>query len=137
MKNLNLENQPKITPGFVVPENYFDDFSAKVLKQLPDNETKIIALFSKRKKWIIAVAAVLVIGLFLPIVYNYTSKTKELDNTAIENYLTYQSDISQEDLIADLETQDIAKLKNNNTLEIKTIEDILSEDIDTENLLIE
>jgi hypothetical protein len=135
MKNLNLENQPKITPGFVVPENYFDDFSTKVLKQLPDNETKTISLFSKRKKWIMAVAAVLVLGLFLPIIN--ASKNKELDDTAIEIYLTYQSDLSQEDLIADLETQDIAKLKHNNTLEIKIIEDLLSEDIDTENLLIE
>jgi hypothetical protein len=49
MKNLNLENGPKITTGFTTPEGYFDDFSARIMQQLPVNEPKVISIFSKRK----------------------------------------------------------------------------------------
>jgi hypothetical protein len=137
MKKLNLENDPKTTTGFITPEGYFDDFSARIMQQLPNNEPKVISIFSKRKTWIMAVAAVLVIGLMIPVASNFLSKPKELDDTTIENYLAYQSDLSQDDLIGELEIKDINKIKPDNDLENNTIEDILSNDSDTENLLTE
>jgi hypothetical protein len=137
MKNLNLENDPKITSGFITPEGYFEDFSERMMQQLPDNETKVISIFSSRKTWIIAVAAVLAIGLMFPVANSFLSKPKELDDTAIENYLTYQSDLNQDDLIGELENIDFNKIKPYTDLENNTIEDILSKDSDTENLLTE
>jgi hypothetical protein len=38
MKTFKLENEPKIKSGFKAPENYFDDFSEKVLQQLNKKE---------------------------------------------------------------------------------------------------
>jgi hypothetical protein len=38
MKAFKLENEPKITTGFKTPENYFDDFSVKVLQQINEEE---------------------------------------------------------------------------------------------------
>jgi hypothetical protein len=73
----------------------------------------------------------------IPVANSFLSKPKELDDTAIENYLAYQSDLSQEDFIAELEIKDINKIKPDTDLENNTIEDILSNDSDTENLLTE
>lgn len=50
MKTFKLENEPKIESGFIVPEQYFDDFSKKVLSQLPEENTKVIPLFQKEKQ---------------------------------------------------------------------------------------
>jgi hypothetical protein len=137
MKKIDLENEPKITTGFITPEDYFDNFSARIMQKLPDNEPKVISIFFKRKTWIMTVAAVLVIGLMIPIANNFLSKPQELDDTTIENYLAYQSDLSQDDLIGELEIKDINKIKPYTDLENNTIEDILSNDSDTENLLTE
>ncbi|HSN47919.1 MAG TPA: hypothetical protein VLR29_04080, partial [Flavobacterium sp.] len=70
MKTFKLDTTPKIESGFKTPENYFDTFSAKVMQQIPNQEPKIISLFSKNKSWIYAAAAVLVLALTLPIAYN-------------------------------------------------------------------
>ena len=33
MKEFKLDNNPKISPGFSVPENYFENFSSKLLQE--------------------------------------------------------------------------------------------------------
>ena len=43
MKTIKIENEPKIKTGFTVPENYFEDFSAKMRQQLPEKEPKVIS----------------------------------------------------------------------------------------------
>ena len=137
MKAFKLENEPKIEPGFKAPDHYFENFSAKVLQQLPKEEPKVISLFQKRKILIMMVAAILVIALMIPIVNTYTTKTKELDSTTIENYLTYQSNMNQYDLISELDSEDINKIKTSVVLEDETIEDLLSVNSNAENLIIE
>ena len=52
MKTFKLDNEPKIKTGFTVPENYFEDFSAKMILKLPENEPKIISIFERKKTWI-------------------------------------------------------------------------------------
>ena len=44
MKEFKLDNNPKISPGFSVPENYFENFSSKLLQELPKNEPKVISI---------------------------------------------------------------------------------------------
>ena len=44
MKTFKLENEPKIESGFKTPEKYFENFSIKMMEQLPANEPKVIWL---------------------------------------------------------------------------------------------
>lgn len=137
MKDFKLDNDPKITSGFQIPENYFDNFSEKVMNQLPEKETKVISIFQKRKNWILSVAAVLVISLSIPFYNNLTSSSDELDQATLENYITNQSTINQYDLISLLETEDIENIKIDSNLEDATIEDILSTNDNFENIITE
>jgi hypothetical protein len=137
MKAFKLENEPKIESGFKTPDHYFDQFSEKVLQQLPDSEPKVISIFHKRKTVIIMVAALLIIALMIPIYTGISTNLKELDQTTLENYLAYQSNLNQYDLISELETEDITKMQPVSSTEDQAIEDVLATDSDMQHLLIE
>jgi hypothetical protein len=137
MKEFKLENEPKIESGFKTPDHYFDHLSAKVLEQLPKNEPKVISLFQKRKTVIMMVAAILILALMIPIYTTISTNSKELDETTLENYLAYQSNLNQYDLISELETEDITKMQPVSSPEDKVIEDILTTNSDVEQLLFE
>ena len=83
------------------------------MQQLPENKPKVIALFSKRKSILMAVAAILVLGLMIPIYSRISINSKKLDDATLENYLAYQSNLTQEDLIIGLEIEDIDKVEKN------------------------
>jgi len=126
MKTFKLENEPKIKTGFTTPENYFDDFSAKMMQQLPKKEPKLISLFARKKTWMYAAAAVVVLALTIP-VYNYFySNSPEIDDVTLENYITYHSTVSDEDLVNLLDEKDIQKMSVDFNIEDKTIENELS-----------
>ncbi|MFV5695880.1 hypothetical protein ACM55G_10630 [Flavobacterium sp. LB3P122] len=137
MKAFKLENNTKIESGFKTPDHYFENFSTKVLQQLPKEDSKVISLFQKRKIIMMMAAAILVIALMIPIINTYTTKTKELDSKTLENYLTYQSNMNQYDLISELDFEDINKIETTVALEDKTVEDLLSINSNVENLMIE
>jgi flagellar basal body-associated protein FliL len=137
MKTFKLENQPKIESGFKTPENYFENFSAKMTQQLPENESKVISIFQKRKIILMTVAAILVIAMMIPVYTFFSTKSNELDETTLENYLTYQSSMNQYDLITELEPEDINKIETVFPLEDETIEDILTTNSDMEHLILE
>lgn len=137
MKTFKLENEPRIEPGFKTPDHYFDDFSSKVLQQLPKNEPKVISIFQKRKTVIMMVAAFLILALMIPIYTTISTNSKELDETTLENYLAYQSNLNQYDLISELETEDITKMQPVSSPEDKVIEDILTTNSDVEHLITE
>ncbi|KAB1157647.1 hypothetical protein F6464_00765 [Flavobacterium luteum] len=136
MNEFKLDEQPKIKSGFKVPENYFDDFSAKVLKQLPENEPKIITLFTRKKTWLYAVAAIIIIALSIPIYTTILTQESTLDKTTIENYLTNQDAISDDELVNLLDEDDIQKMKINFNIEDKAIEDLLSTNSNLEEYII-
>jgi hypothetical protein len=138
MTAFKLNNRQKITTGFKVPEHYFEDFSAKVMQQINAEEQVEVIPFAddKRKTWFYAVAAILIMALMVPVYINYQSK-KVLDPESIENYISYQSTISQYDLIDLLDDQDIDKLNINMDLEKETIEEVLVNSADLENYLID
>lgn len=136
METFKLENEPKIKPGFKTPDHYFDDFSAKVLQQINEREVKVIPIYKRKKVIAMIAAAVVVIALMIPIVNNY-NKSKELDEAALETYLSYQSGINQYDLIRELDTKDIEAINKNVVLEQETLEDVLSSNPNIENLISE
>ena len=125
MNDFKLDNEPKIKAGFKIPENYFENFSEKVLKQLPKEELKVISIYKKPKIWLTAVAAVLVLALGIPLYSLFTTNNTELDEATLENYITIQSNISQYDLIALLEKEDLENMKIDLNLEDETLEVLL------------
>lgn len=137
MKTFKLENEPKIESGFKTPDNYFENFSIKMMEQLPANEPKVVSLFQRRKNLFLMVAAVLVLALMIPFVNNFFTTKQELDSTQLENYITYQSNVNQYDLINGLETSDINNIKISMSIEDKAIEDVLSVNSNLENLILE
>ena len=137
MKPFKLDNEPKIETGFKTPDNYFENFSIKMMEKLPASEPKVISIFQKRKNIILMVAAILVIALMIPILNNYTTSPQESDSTALENYITYQSNVNQYDLISVLDTEDINNMNTSIVLEDEAIEDVLSTNSNLENLILE
>ncbi len=137
MKTFKLENEPKIETGFKTPEHYFENFSIKMMEQLPNNKPKVISIFQKRKNIFVLIAAVLVVALMIPILNPSTENSKDLDAVALENYITYQSNVNQYDLISVLESEDINTINSGTVLEDDAIEDHLSTNSNLENLILE
>lgn len=137
MKNFNLDNVPKIQTGFTTPDDYFDTFATKMMAQLPKHEPKVISIFQKRKTTIMMVAAVAVIALMIPFLMPSDTSSADLDAAALENYITYQSNVNQYDLLNGLETEDLKKINNRIVLEDETIEEHFSVNTNLENLILE
>lgn len=136
MKEFKLDYKPKITTGFTTPEGYFDAFSEKMMAQLPNEESpKVISIYSTRKRWIFAAAAVLVLALSVPIFNKLTTNTAELDQQTLEDYIAYNSNISENDLVNLLEKEDIEKMNMDYNIQDKDVEDLFSENNDIEQYI--
>lgn len=118
MKEFKLDTTPKISTGFKTPDNYFDTLSERVMQQLPEKESSVISIFRNKKHILLMVAAVFVIALLIPTMYTTATKTTELDDSAIENYLSYQSNVTQYDIINLLDNEDIDDLKSTVAVDI-------------------
>ena len=137
MKNFKLDNEPKIESGFKIPEHYFDTFSARVMQQLPVEEPKTISLFAKRKTWIYAAAAVLVLALSIPVVNNnFYGRSSEIDDATLENYISYHSNVSSLDIVNLLDEKDIQKINIDLNIEDRVTENELSAENDLEQYLL-
>ncbi|MGO4821999.1 MULTISPECIES: hypothetical protein [unclassified Flavobacterium] len=139
MKEFKLENRAKIQTGFTIPEGYFENFSERMKDKIPEQETKVVFLSRSKRKFILMVAAaILVLALMIPVLSTSTNTaTVELDSTTLENYLSYQSNVNQYDLINALDSDDITTINSNVALEDETIEDILANNASLEHLIIE
>lgn len=137
MKNFNLGNEPKITSGFTTPDGYFDTFSEKVLAQLPKQESKVISIFSSKKVWYFTAAAVLILMLSIPLFTKYSTQQEEIDSATLENYIAYQSNISEEEIVNLLEQDDLDKMKLDFNIDDATIEDALKSNSNLEQYLID
>ena len=126
MKTFKLDNDPKITSGFTVPENYFEDFQAKMMKQLPINETKVISIFVRRKTWMYSAAAILVMALTIPIYQSLFNPTIINESITLENYIAYHTTVSGVDLASLLNEEDIQKMNIDLNIEDKVLENELS-----------
>lgn len=127
MEPFNLNNHKKINSGFKTPEGYFDHFSEELMQQLPEKETKVISLFGNKTKWIMAVAAILIIALILPFFNQSIQESENMDLASLENYLSYQPDISQYEIINLLDDNDIQEINIDMKINDSDLEDILVE----------
>ena len=134
MKQFDLENNKEIKSGFKVPENYFEQFEAKMMAQIPvEKETKVVSLFYKKQVWISAIAAVFLLAIAIPVYFNMASESN-LDASTIENYLVQQQNVGITELSKHLTDDDIIALEKNLSLNESNpdaVEDYLSE---SENL---
>lgn len=125
MKSFKLDNEPKIKPGFTTPDNYFGDFTEKMMAQLPEQETaRIIPLKRKKTAWMYAVAAILIVA--LSVTFIFRTGAVQPDDDAIENYLVYQGSITTYDIIQELDDSDIAELEQSLTISDEAIENYFS-----------
>lgn len=135
MKPFDLENKNEIKSGFKVPENYFEQFEAKMMAQIPvEKETKVVSLFYRKQVWISSIAAVLLLAIAIPVYFNM-AKENNLDAGTIEVYLSQQQGIGITELSKHLTDEDIAELENNLSLNESNpdaVEDYLSESEDLE-----
>ena len=136
MKEFKINNEKNIGTGFIVPENYFTEFSEKVKLKINDSEPKVISIFQKRKTWFSFAAAILIISLFVSIYTEIVVKTTD-EKLTLENYITSQSEISQYDLLALLDSKDIEKIKIDLIVDDKKIEEELTNSSEIENYLTE
>jgi len=137
MKNFKLDNEPKITSGFTTPDGYFDTFSEKVLAQLPKQEPKVISIFSSKKNWYFAAAAILILMLSIPLYTKYSTQQEEIDSATLENYIGYQSNISEEEIVNLLQQEDLDKMKLEFNVDDSAIEDALKSNSNLEQYLID
>jgi predicted transport protein len=137
MKKFNLENEPKITSGFTIPDGYFDTFSEKILAQLPKQESKVVSIFSYRKTWYYAAAAILILMLSSSIYTKYSTQKEEIDSATLENYIAYQSNISEEEIVNLLQQEDLDKMKLEFNIDDAAIEDALKTNSNLEQYIID
>lgn len=137
MKPFKLDNEPKVSSGFITPEGYFDSFADNLLSKLPNEEPKVISIFSRRKTWYYTAAAVAVLMLSVPIYNNYYSNSEEVDAVALEDYITTHTTITGDDIATLLEKEDIEKMKLELNLQDEEVEDILLNNDDLEQYIID
>ena len=136
MKTFKLENEPKIASGFKIPENYFDNFSAKIVHRIETEQSQIRSIFYKRKTWLYAAAAILIIGLSIPIYNQFNASSTAIDDATLENYIAYQSSVSNTDLANLLDDEDIQKMSIDLNIEDKTLENELTQNKNLEYYLL-
>ena len=122
MKQFKIDEHPKINSGFIVPDNYFEDFQAVMMRQIQP-ENKVIPLNNNRKFLWYAAAAVLVAALSIPAINTFTA-TNQPDTSALDNYFAY-ADVTDDQIVELLETEDIDKIKIEYNLDDAVIEDAL------------
>ena len=137
MKSFNLENHPKIKPGFVMPENYFEQFSENLSATISAEEKPVISIFANNKKWFLAVAAVLVLAIMIPFLNKSDSGNNNLDSASLENYLAYQTTISPDELVSAMSSEDFEAIETDLNLDDVTIENMLAESNYLENYITE
>jgi hypothetical protein len=123
MNEFKLDNHPKIETGFKIPEHYFDTLSENINARLQTDEPKVISFYDRNKKTIYAVAAVLVLALCIPFFTPSTTKITDIEQNAIEDYISYNTKITAYELAEYLDKEDIEKLK----VDFEIHDDILEE----------
>lgn len=132
---INLDDNNKIATGFIVPENYFDTFSDRLFTKIPEQEIKVISIFSRNKIWIYAAAAIFIIGISIPVLHNFYNKSIALDENILENYIANHSTINDNDIADLLSEKDFQKMNYQMNIEDKTIEHELANNDNLEQYL--
>ncbi|AWI26665.1 hypothetical protein [Flavobacterium pallidum] len=135
MENFKLDEHPKISSGFREPAGYFESLSASVMAKINAEQPKVIPLYKRYKIIWCAAAAVVFAALMIPVINDFTPKEAQPDAVSIENYLTYQSNISTDDIASLLNEEDLDNIDSDISLDDKSIEEVLTSDNNFENLI--
>jgi len=135
MNHFNLDKQPKISSGHKVPDNYFEDFSENIMKRIQEKDSKVIAI-NKPKKWVFAIAAILIVSLGLFSIYRISENRKLVDQNILENYIADYSTVSNDDLISLLDETDIREINVNSDISDADIEELMIQNSNLEQYLI-
>ena len=122
MKNFEIENSPKIKSGFKVPDNYFDQLSENIFQRIQEDDKPVISIFRKYYHAVIGIAAAIIVGLL--ITFN-SSNSQEINQTELENYFAYHSNMNQYDLADILNEDDINNIDIDYNLESDDVADYL------------
>lgn len=138
MNNFNLENTTKISSGFKIPENYFEQFEVKMMQHILDKnnskkEAKVVSLFHKKQIWISSIAAIFLVAIAIPIYFNM-AKENSLDSITIEHYLAEQQSIGTTELTKQLTDEDITALETSLGVSISENDEIEAYLLETDNL---
>lgn len=126
MKTFKLDEHPKITSGFKAPDSYFDGLQEKILQKIDSGPTPVIALHSRKKTWIWAAAAILIIAAGIPVLNYLSQPNVEIDQTTLENYLVRHTEISNEDIVELMDDEEVAKIRIDLKLDDRELEEVLS-----------
>ncbi|MGC4039857.1 MAG: hypothetical protein QM710_03435 [Flavobacterium sp.] len=137
MNNFKLDNEPKISTGFTIPDGYFETFSEKMLEQVPRQKPKVVPFFNYRKAWYYAAAAMIILMVSFPLYMRYSANQQEIDSTTLENYLAYNSNISEDQIVDLLEQEDLDKMKMELNVDDKAIEEALKSNSNLEEYLLD
>ena len=134
MKPFDLENKNEIKSGFKVPENYFEQFEAKMMAQIqPESKTKVVSIFYRKQVWMSAIAAVVLLAIAIPVYFNMANNNN-LDATTIEMYLSQQQGIGITELSKHLTDEDIVALEQNLSISETNSDEVEAYLSETENL---
>jgi hypothetical protein len=137
MNDFKLDNEPKIASGYKIPVGYFDTFSDKMLLQLPKQEPKVVSIFSSKRTWYMAAAAVMVLLLSAPLYNQYVLNQETVDATVLEDYLAYNTTFSEDDIVNLLDKEDLEKMKVDFNLQDKDIEEALESNTNLEQYILD
>lgn len=128
MNNFKLHDQPKITNGFIVPENYFDNFSGRLQPKLVAQTNKvsaITAVIKLHKSWITSAAALLVLTISSVVYSNFQLQKKQKYSSDLENYISNNVNFTDDDIVNLLNSEQIKLIKFDSKLNSETIENHL------------
>ncbi len=136
MKNFDLDNNYKITSGFITPENYFEQFEAKIMHQISAQksavkEAKVVSLFHRKQVWMTSIAALFLLSIALPVYFNSVNESS-LQADTIEHYLAQQS-VGTTELTKHLTNDDILELETSLGVSTSESEEIVNY-LNTEDL---
>ena len=132
MNDFKLDIHPKISSGLKAPDGYFDTLPDTVTQRLVKDTPRVIPLY--RRPWLNAVAAVLLIALMVTVWYRPETNT-EPDLAAIENYFKYSTNLSQYELVNNLDAAAIENIDPGFEVDDATIEELLSTNPNFDNYI--
>ncbi len=136
MNEFKLNKKPKLKAGFRTPEGYFEAVSDKIFEKAT-RKTNPISVFRMSERWKMAAAAILVIGVFVPVYMTLSKNAFEAEAPTIENYIINNTNINQYDLINELESEEIENINVNLNIDGENMDAILTSNTNFENLITE
>jgi len=137
MNKFNLDKHPTIASGFNAPDHYFDDLPAIVMEKINQEQPAKNRVFTLTN-FVFAAAAILILALGIPFFMSKSvTSFEQIDTHSLENYLSYQSNVSSYDLMNLMDSNELDALQVDLQLEDDAVENILITNPNFENHITE